>query len=200
MKYAKMLGLLAVAAAALMAFASSASATTVTSPTGTTYTGEIHAVAGETTLHGASTITCNSSTSSGTIETHSSTTTAHGPISHLTFAECNQEVTVLNAGRLEVHTDEANEVHPNPGKYDGTLTSDDAAILIHISGLGITCEYTTNNTPIGTLHASKTDNDHAILTINSSKIPRTGGSVFCGANGVWTGEYKVTTPTGLYID
>ena len=44
MKYVKMLGLLAVAAAALMAFAGTASATTVTSG-GVTYTGEIAASA-----------------------------------------------------------------------------------------------------------------------------------------------------------
>ncbi|HEY8502915.1 MAG TPA: hypothetical protein VIL21_09535 [Solirubrobacterales bacterium] len=199
MKYVKMLGLLAVAAAALMAFAASASATTVTSPTGTTYTGEIHAVAiGEPpTLHGAVTITCTSSTAKGTVETHSSTTTAHGPITSLTFTECHENihVEVKKPGRLIVHTDE----EEGAGKHDGTVTSDGAAILIQVTNLGISCEYTTSETHIGTLDSSETTGGHAILTIKTAKIPRTGGSIFCGSSGVWTGEYTVTTPSKLYI-
>lgn len=203
MKYAKILGLLAVAAAAMMAFAASASATEVTSPTGTLYTGEIHAEAehnavdGGPILHGPADIQCTNSTVSGTIETHGSTTTAHGPINSLTFTNCNpgQDVTVLNPGRLIAHTDP----EPGAGKYDGTLTSDGAEVLIHLTSIGITCLYTTEETDIGTLTSSDTTEGTATLDIEGT-IPRTGGSIFCGSSGTWTGSYEVTTPDTLYID
>ena len=76
MKYAKMLGLLAVAAAALMAFAGVASATTLTSPSGTTYTSTIKATSeGTTTLHNSSlgiAVSCEESTVEGKVEKHGS--------------------------------------------------------------------------------------------------------------------------------
>jgi hypothetical protein len=196
MKYVKMLGLLAVAAAAFMAFAATASATTVTSG-GSTYTGEIHATAGTTTLHGVATVTCHESTSSGTITTHSSTTTAHGPISTLTFSNCteNNDVTVLSGGTLTAHTDPE-----SPSSKNATLTSTNAAILIHITSLGLTCEFTTNETDVGTLTGSSTTGGHAVLMIDSVAIPRTGGSFFCGSSGEWTGTYTVTTPSNLDVD
>lgn len=200
MKYIKMLALLAVAAAALMAFAGTASATTLTSPTGTTYTGEIHAIAiGEApTLHGFSTITCTESTTSGKVETHGAGVTVEGKLSTLTFGGCTptNHVTVTKLGKLAIHTDEANEAHPKPGPYDGTLTSSGTRVVIENTSVGITCEFETENTPIGTL----TGGHDPILHIQSAKIPRVGGSIFCGSNGVWTGTYTVTTPTELFVD
>jgi hypothetical protein len=192
MKYAKMLGLLAVAAAALMAFAATASATTLTSPSGTTYTGEVHAESeGITTLHGAATIECEVSTVSGKVEAHGEGITASGKISTLTFEKCNHHVTVLKKGELIVHTDKET-VDGN-----GTLTSNGAEITIQITGL-VSCIFTTSNTDIGTLTGS--DTKHATLDIDSVAIPRTGHSIFCGSSGEWTGSYTVTKPSTLTVD
>ena len=97
MRYVKMLGLLAVAAAALMAFAGSASANTVTSNEGATPT--IKATAGETTLHGVATITCQKSSVEGPVETHGAGVTVKGPIKSLKFETCGtNHVTVLTNG------------------------------------------------------------------------------------------------------
>ncbi len=200
MKYIKMLGLLAVAAAALMAFAGSASATEATSPTGTQYAGEIHAVSiGEPpTLHGVATITCTESTASGKIESQGASVTAEGKLSALTFGGCtpNNHVTVTKLGKLIAHTDE----EKGAGKYDATLTSSGTRVVIEVTSVGLTCEYETENTHIGTLTSSESTGGHAVLDIATAEIPRVGGSFFCGANGIWTGTYTVTTPAKLYID
>jgi len=193
MKYMKMLGLLAVAAAALMALAATASATVVTS-NGSSYTGTISASSeGATTLDGVADITCQKSTVNGTLESHGSSVTAEGPIGkkELTFTECNQHVTVSAEGSLIAHA---------TSNGNGTLTSSNAAVVVVITSLGLTCEYTTSNTDIGTLTGSTTTKGHATLDIDSSPIPRTGGSFFCGSSSEWTGSYTVTTPSNLNLD
>jgi hypothetical protein len=106
----------------------------------------------------------------------------------LTFGECgNNHVTVKNPGTLEVHA-----VSPTG---NGTLTSSGAEVSINVTALGLTCVFTTNNTHIGTV----TTGEHATMHIDSAAIPRTGGSIFCGSSGEWTGSYKVTHPTNLSI-
>ncbi len=211
MKYIKMLGLLAVAAAALMAFAGTASATTITSDTGSTPA--LHAEAGETTLHGVSTITCHNSTVAGTVAAHGSSTTAKGSISTLSFTNCtnNNHVTVLatgtganGTGELEVHTQYTTIKHEDgtvtkilheSSNGNGTLTSSGTKVTIQVTSLGLSCLFETNNTKIGTV----TGGEHATLDIESAGIPRVGHSIFCGSNGVWTGSYKVNHPTNLTI-
>ena len=192
MKYAKMLGLLAVAAAALMAFAGVASATILTSPAGTTYTSTIKAESeGSTTLHNSSlgiSVTCTASTVEGKVESHGAASTAGGKISSLTFTGCGtNDVSVAKAGSLEIHS---------LGSGKGTLTSTGAEITINSTSIGISCTYTTNGTDIGVV----TGGTPAKLAIASSTITRTGDSVFCGSSGLWTGNYKVTTPSTLLID
>lgn len=183
MKYVKILGLLAVAAAALMAFAGSASAATnLTSPANTNYEGTIHAVAGETTLHGVVTITCHESTVDGNaaaVSTH-----VGGNISSLTFGNCTNgnHVTVNQAGSLTL--------------VKTTLYSTGAKVTVQVTSLGLTCVFTTNETEIGTATGGTT----AKLDIDSVKIPRTEGSIFCGSSGEWTGSYSVDSPDTLLID
>ena len=200
MKYAKLLGLLAVAAAALMAFAASASATTLTSPPGTTYTGVIEAHAEDpdsngqkgVTLDGAANINCTHSQVAGTVEAHGPSTTASGKLTTLTFEECNAHVTVLKKGELIIHTDHVE------GDGNGTLTSSGAEVTIQLtSPFVISCIYSTENTPIGTLTGS--DAGHPTLHIKAT-IKRTGHSIFCGAEAEWTGSYTVTKPTDLTVD
>jgi hypothetical protein len=182
MKYVKMLGLLAVAAAAMMAFAGVASATTITSPAGTLYTGNIAAEAGTTELHGPfTTVKCTSSKVAGKVESHGANVTAGGKISSLSFSGCNYPVKVLKTGSLEIHS-------------NGTLTSSGAEITIETSIAN--CLFTTSSTDIGTL----TSGTPAKLDIDSAGIPRTGHSFFCGSSGEWTGSYTVTTPGTLIVD
>jgi hypothetical protein len=196
MKYVKMLGLLAVAAAALMAFAGSASATTVTSPEGTLYTGKITAVShnGHVRLVGPLGIDVQcASHVEGTVESHGAGVTAKGSIGNLSFTACTNgyTVTVLSKGSLEVHK--------VTGTNTGTLTSTGTEVTVH-TPLGFSCIYKTNSTHIGTLTDSKATGGHATLDINAVSIPRTGDSSLCGATGQWSGSYTVTTPSTLILD
>jgi hypothetical protein len=209
MKYAKMLGLLAVAAAALMAFAGAASATVLTSPAGTQYGAEKEIKAsteGLAVLHSenaptAFTVECEGSVEGVIEKGGSGAETVSGPITKgkLTFTPCQNGATVVvgKEGSLEVHT------NAEISNGNGTLTSSGAEITIHVPVLNIKCIYTTNNTDVGTLTGSKNqvgEDKRATLDINSATIPRTGGSAFCGTGGFWTGSYRVTTPTYLDVD
>lgn len=183
MKYVKILGLLAVAAAALMAFTASASATVVTGPGGET-TPTIHAVpeSGHVSLHNSIVnIECNS-TVEGHITTHGATETASGPIDSLSFFDCTNEwvVDVNVLGTLEAHTTST------AGHGAATLTSNGTKVTATRAGLS--CIYETNNTDIGTV----TGGTQATLAISAS-IPRVGGSFLCGGGTAqWTGNYTTT--------
>ena len=201
MKYVKMLGLLAVAAAALMALAGTASATTITSPTNTKFTGEIHAVSeAHTTLVAANGIVveCNS-TLTGHIEKHGAGITASGPITTLIFGTAATEgctngdvVHVAKPGTLEVHWIASGE---------GTVTSKGAEVTV-TDNTGVTCVFTTESTGthVGTLTDSHKTGKTPTIHVKSAKIPRTGGSILCGASGTWNGNYEITTPMELFID
>lgn len=192
MKYVKMIGLLAVAAAALMAFAGPASAK-LTSPSGTTYGGTIHATAGTTSLDGSIDVTCTSSTVTGTVSSGSTS----GPVSSLSFSGCGKDtVTVLgspshgNAGTLAIS--------------GGSVFSSEAEVTVqlHRSVLGFPitthCVYVTNNTNVGTF----TGGSPAKLDIDSAQIPvdeeQSDGA--CGDTAEWTGSYTVNTPNPLFAD
>ncbi|HEU4463052.1 MAG TPA: hypothetical protein VFR75_10725 [Solirubrobacterales bacterium] len=190
MKYVKILGLLAVAAAALMAFAGTASATTVTSPTGTVATPTIHAVnsGGKhvTLANPIANISCQS-TVVGKVESHGTGVTAEGKISTLDFTECTNgwHVTTVNPGKLIAHWTSG---------YNGTLTSSGAKV--DTTRFGITCVYETAETSIGTI----TGGNPAKLTI-SAKIPinTAESSGLCGNEAAkWEGGYENTS--SLYLD
>jgi hypothetical protein len=193
MKYAKILGLAAMALAALMAMAGTASATTLTSPAGTTYTSTIEASSTNAVLTGPfgfGTISCANSTVKGTVSKHGSGVTAGGAISNLTFTSCTGgEVTspVAKPGSLEVHN--------ISGGTNGTTTSVSAEVIVHKTLLG-TCHFTTSSTgtDIGTLTSSAVTGATAKLDI-AATIP----SADCGS-GTWEGNYTVTTPDNLRVD
>ena len=189
MKYVKILGLLAVAAAAMMAFAVSASATTVTTTTGgAAATPTIHAV-NEGGKHvklanNIATIECQS-TVGGKVESHGAGVTAKGNLTSLLFTSCTNEwhVTATALGSLEVHWTSG---------HNGTLTSTGSKVSATRSG--VTCNYETNNTKIGTV----TGGSPATLHIEAS-IPLAAGSSFlCGSGSAkWEGAYVTTE--ALYI-
>ncbi len=207
MKYVKMIGLAAIAAAALMAFvgASTASATeaTCTNPPGTKVMCETGTVLEATSEHGllkgAVEITCTHSLVQGTqSNTGGSAETLRIAITALTFTKCENgwDVTVLKKGELEIHTDSST------ADGNGTVTSIGAEVTTEQTGLGIHCIFTTTTaTDIGTLDGSSTTGKTATFTI-SGKIKRSGGrsGAFCGSEGEWSGDYTVLSPDWLDID
>jgi hypothetical protein len=190
MKYAKILGLLAVAAAAMMAFAASASADTVTRNGDDTPA--IHAISEEDAVAGTkhvllhnpiANIPCES-TAAGIVETHNSNHVA-GAISALTFGPCTNGwvVHVNNPGKLTIEALNGTE---------GTLFSTEATVTA--TRFGLSCRYLTNNTHIGTVK----EGNPATLDISAS-IPFHTGSPLCGTSAsAWTGSYVTTHP--LEID
>lgn len=218
MKYVKILGLLAVAAAALMAFAASASATTITggnnhaTATGSVYTENIKATV-ETNGHAVllnpiAKIECHSVVE-GKVESHGPGKTAKGKITKLQWGEhgktdasgnltgtCtnNWHVTTVAAGELEIHW---------KAEHEGTVTSIGATV--EATRFGITCRYKTESTPIGTLTDShKTGTTAAPKTATfdiHGLIPFHSGSPLCGSGTTtWEGAYEILTPDTLYID
>jgi hypothetical protein len=191
MKCVKILGLLAVAAAALMAFAGTASATYVTTSTGgETAEPAIHAVneGGHVKLaNPIANIEC-SSTVEGKVESHKvedATVPASGKISTLDFTGCTNSwhVTTTKPGTLSVLWE---------NKHNGQLSSNGA--LVNTTRFGINCNYETKNTAIGTV----TGGNPATLAISASIPLAEGSSPLCGSgNAAWSGSY-VTTDS-LYI-
>jgi hypothetical protein len=140
-------------------------------------------------------VSCTNSTVEGKVEQHGASVTTAGKISSLTFTGCNYPVKVLKVGSLEAHTTAIKGTDA-----DGTVTSNGAEITIETSIAN--CLFTTANTDIGTgsLTSTTTTGGNATLDIKSAAIPRTGHSFFCGSSATWTGSYRVTTPTTLYVD
>ncbi len=195
MKYLKLMGLAAIAAAALMAFAGTASATLLTGAGGATLGSGTKIVSeneGTVTLDppfGA--IECNESKVDGSTTNAGGTGVAvTGSISTLTFNKCNATVTVLNKGTLSI---------TGTGSNNGTLSSTGAEVTVEF--IGTHCIFKTNGTSLGTVTGSGTTGATATLDI-SATIPRTGGrsGAFCGSTAAWTGAYVVTEPDTLNID
>ena len=193
MKYVKMLGLLAVAAAALMAFAGTASATTVTDESGNG-TPTIHAVNenGHVKLaNSIAKIECPS-TVEGAVTSHGTGVTTVGSITALTFSPCTNSwhVTVVSGatGSLEIH-------YVSPGV--GTLTS--SGTTVDTTRLGVTCTYLTNNTDIGTVTDSSITGGGATLHIEANIPLHSESSGLCGSGSAkWEGNYVTTSK--LFID
>jgi hypothetical protein len=200
MKYLKMIGLAAVAAAALTAFlgAGTASATVLCETNVTTNCGNSWEVKsgsaltfsaeGSTVLtgpFGETIATCTGSNVAGnTTSTGSSATTVTGNITSLTFTGCNRPVHVNTAttGTLEVHN--------IAGSDNGTVTSNDTTVTItNVPFLG-TCQYLTKNTDIGKVTGSLSA---ATFDIAAS-IPSENGC----PTGTWEGSY-VSTGTKFIV-
>jgi hypothetical protein len=194
MKYVKMLGLAAVAAAALMAFvgAGTASATTLTGlegkvvKTGTT----IHAVnSGTATLTTSfKNIECSESTVQGST-TNETGTTVNGSVGTLTFGKCNCEVKVLKTGTLSIERIGTTS--------NGTLRSSGAEVTASCSTIfgTVHCIYATSNTDLGTLTGGTT----AKMDISSADIPRLPTSGLCDESANWDATYLVDNPDTLNV-
>jgi len=183
MRHSKKIGLLAVVAAATLAFAASASATVVTTTTGgEVETPTIHAVSenGHVTLaNSIANIEC-SSTAEGKVESHGEEAPATGKISSLTFTGCTNgwHVTANAPGSLSVNWTSG---------YNGDLYSSGANVST--TRFGVTCNYETNNTTIGTVSGG----NPATLNIEGNIPIAAGSSFLCGSgNAKWSGSYVTT--------
>ncbi|HET7590597.1 MAG TPA: hypothetical protein VFK14_10515 [Solirubrobacterales bacterium] len=191
MKHLKMLGLLAVAAAAFMAFAGNAYAENpvLTSPAGTEYTGTIHATleTGTTAkLEAGIEDTCTVSTVHGDVTTNTFGV-ASGPITGLSFGSeatpCSAEATtVLNPGSLSIAS-------------GGAVTATGNEVTV--KQFGISCIYGGGS---GTVLGSLEGGTPAKLKVNTSELPKISGGLFCASKGTWTANYVVTTPGTLLVD
>ena len=178
----KMLGLLAVAAAALMALAGTASATTLTSPEGTPYTGTLEATSENLVIEGTFvTFFCGHSVIEAKVENHGSSEAVTGQISDLSFSGCNYEMTVKNNGSFEILS-------------DGSFVWTGVVLTIHTS-VG-TCIFTTIENKLGTI----TGGASPALDLGPAILPRTGGNFLCGSSSKGTGSYSIATPSSLWVD
>jgi hypothetical protein len=196
MKYVKILGLLAVAAAAMMSFAASASADYVTTTTGgetpALNTETIHAVneAGTEVIleNDISEIKCQTTTAQGKVETHTggaSGTAAAGNLTALTFTNCTDSwhVTTTAFGSLSVDWTKGHngDVFSNGTKVSATR-------------FFVPCNYETKNTTIGTV----TGGNPATLHIEANIPLAAGSSELCGEGAAkWEGAYVTTSE--LYV-
>jgi hypothetical protein len=210
MKYVKMLGLAAVAAAALMAFvgASTASATvlckTPASPQPGETTGTIcpggWAYGANTAIHAVNIGTVKLDTSFKTIECTGSTlggeTNAEegspltGPEGTLTFTGCNCTVTVLKAGTVAIEW--------IPDTHNGTVTSTGNETTTSCKTIfgTVHCIYVTSATHVGTLTGGNPATLSASATIPVDAEHSNG---LCPQESKWTASYEVTTPKPLYV-
>ncbi|MGN6276422.1 MAG: hypothetical protein ACTHNP_10935 [Solirubrobacterales bacterium] len=196
MKYLKMLGLAAMAAAALAAFlgAGTASATVICKtvpvggvcpegwayPVGTegtaTSTNSLKLVAGGITLD-----TCTGSTVSSSIKSAgSATSTVTSTLSTLTLGACTNETTVLNPGSAELHW--------IPGTNNGTLTTIGTQVTVRtIFG---SCVYTVRDA--GTTEGG----NPGTLTLNTQPTLISGP---CPSESQLTGAYVATSPKNAWV-
>jgi len=202
MKYTKLLGLLAVAAAALMAVVGTASATELTSPKGTKLgVGTVVKAENEGTikLDGTVEIACQRVTGSGSITNAGGpSATVNGLPNLVEWTQCGSDtITVISQGSGELHS---------LGGGEGTLTSSGAEItvVLHrtIFGFPVTthCIYKTENTHVGRAKDSSVTGGAATVEIGTSPIPQVKTDAACGENAQLTGNVVVTSPTTVYID
>ncbi|MDQ3725056.1 MAG: hypothetical protein M3335_04055 [Actinomycetota bacterium] len=203
MKYIKMLGLAAVAAAALMAFvgASTASATVLckvnTATTGchvggnayakgTTIKGNLTATAILETVGGEVLNKCTGSTLEGKTETTGGAAeTVEGKILTLSWSGCEKHTTTLSTGKLVIHYSE---------KDNGTLTASGTEVTIN-GIFGTSCVYGAGE---GLNLGTVVGGSPATIAINTI-VPRISGGFLCPAEARWTASYELTSPKPLYI-
>ncbi|HEU4463335.1 MAG TPA: hypothetical protein VFR75_12170 [Solirubrobacterales bacterium] len=197
MKYVKMLGLLAVAAAALMAVTATASATSLTSGGVKLGVGtEIHAVNenGHVTLaNPIANISCSSTTKGEITNAGGEGAAVVGTLSDLTFTGCTNSwhVTAVTGGTLSLNWKATSEA---------SLTSSGAKV--DTTRFGVTCVYETAGTPVGTVTDSNKTKATATLDISASiPINTAESSSLCGTgNAKWEGSYVADIPDSIVID
>ncbi len=176
-----------IATAILWLVAAGASATYVTTTTGgAVATPTIHAVnEGHLTLTNSfATISC-ASTLEAKVESHGAGVAAGGKVEALTFTGCTNSwhVTATANGTFKVEWTSG---------HNGTLVS--SGTKVSATRFGVTCNYETSGTQIGTV----TGGNPATLDIQASIPLASGSSALCGTEpGKWVGSYSTTA--GLFV-
>src|SRR3954462_10010477 len=199
MKYLKILGLTAIAAAAVMALAGAgtASATVLCSTTTNPCTSvlPVNTVLdfslepgssllwqnGGTTLETCTGVTLKSEiTSAG-----SSTNTVKAKNKALTWTGCTWNNTTNVLGGIEIHN--------ISGTHNGTLTASEEISWTFINGVFGDCIYGWKpGSHIGTI----TEGKPATLDVNSTILRLSGSSLLCPENGTLIGSFIQTEPAG----
>lgn len=196
MKYLKIFGLTALAAAAVTAIGSgAASATVLTCSTGVHCNAgtTIHAEAeGKTIFHPIfGDIECNSSTlEASTTNTGGAGIRVVANVGAASYTGCNATVSVINKGTLAIE---------GIGGNNGTLISTNLTLTTEF--LGVHCLWATGETDIGTVTGSATTGGSATFDISGAFLKHGGRSgAFCGKTMPWTGSYKLSSPATLNVD
>ena len=199
MKYLKMLGLVAVAAAALMAFvgAGMASATVICQnnlntekcsapyPIGTKGKASLTESLKAVTTEGTVLDTCAGSVVESTLENAgSATTTVKSGVSTITWSSCTVTTTTLSGGFAELHH--------IAGTDNGTLTTFNTRVTIN-TGLFGSCVFTSGN---GTDVGTTVGGNPGSLTLNTTFTKESG---FCPNTIRITGKYIATEPKNAWV-
>lgn len=203
MKYLKMLGLAAAAAAALMASVGSSSASAgvlckeKADPcaaasrvkNGEEFSSQVMATKAAFINTGVKNIECAKSTIAGKVTKEGGKgEVPEVALQALQFIECNCKVIVLKVGTFYVsHFVET---------FNGTPFGTGQEIETKCSTIfgEVECIYATNNTKLGELQGG----NPAILEVNA-KLPFQAGSNPLCEEGIWTGKYEVTKPKPVYV-
>ncbi|MGN6276953.1 MAG: hypothetical protein ACTHNP_13635 [Solirubrobacterales bacterium] len=204
MKYLKMFGLAAVAAAALMALAGAgtASATVLCHSTstpcaekwglGTTLEFTVRpGTSGVWTETGGATVaTCPEGEIKGNVaRVGSETSTVELSVERFVWKSCIHTETLEN-GILEIHG--------IAGTDNGTVTASGFKFTTVVNGIDCVYGFPTATT-LGTLTPNA--EGHAVLDINTTMVKREG-SIICPPSLRWTEEFTQTQPSGaaLYVE
>lgn len=203
MKYLKMLGLAAVAAAALMAIlgASTASATVICKNNlNTEKCSEPYAIGTKgtaslekgtslvlTDTEGESLDTCKESTVTGVLKSQGSGVPALSELSSLTWGGCNFTTTTVNPG--------SGELTWIKGTDNGTLVTHNTQVTINTIFFG-TCSYGTGaSLDMGTTVGGNPGS----LTINTVIHKLEGSNFACPETTKLTAKYVATSPTAGWV-
>ena len=201
MKYIKMLGLAAMAAAALMAFAGAGTASADELCKNLTGSACEQANAISSVNVGNVTLTttfknvvCEESKVAGSVTEQGAGKTILGNITTLDFSKCNCEVKVLKNGTLSA-TNIA-------GTDNGTVSSNGAEVTVFCEKTivgAVHCIYATTNTHLGVLTGSKKVEETAVLHAEEAEIPRLKTDFICAEKAKWDATYSVTEPDTLQV-
>jgi len=205
MRYLKMLGLAAVAAATLTAIlgAGSAAATVLCSTTvdpcpagqdwvaGTVLDFSVSSGAAITwdETGGERLNSCTTSTMKGKItNTGGSTGTVTGPVEETSWGSCTFPTKTLNKGALEVHK--------IAGTSNGTVTADGTfEVTINTIWYGSCIYGATSGVSLGDI----TEGNPAVFHLNAVVEKHTGSSLACPSTAKLLGTYTLTSPSGTTL-
>lgn len=196
MRYIKMLGLAAIAAAAVTAFlgAGSASANvlckTTSTPcnsTSTTLEASLTGTARLETTSGVLLDTCTIGGVKGSIENEGANIPASGKVSteNLTWSGCTKTTKTLEGGSLTVDD--------IAGTENGTVTATGFVVTVNTIFGSCTYGFGSSTVDLGTLEGGTSPK-----LVIKTEVPKITGP--CPETSVWNATYVITNPSPLYVE